>query len=174
MDAHAGSHTRTWFVIGSAIMLIGWTSAAPLRAQVSTRHHEGVGSAESSKLAVARKLRSLMVVESTIGALNHPAPFKPTTPSGEETSRAIERWSRRYMPADTLAEVEARAIANEFSESELRELVAFFSSPLGHRLVEAQPRLSKAVTAETNRIMAPHRQELIDTVRAIAAHGRPR
>ena len=84
--------------------------------------------------------------------------------------RAAGRWAERYLPADSVSEVSARVLAREFSEDELRELLSFYTSPIGKRFVDAQARLRTATNSETSRILLPHRQELQDTLRRVATH----
>jgi hypothetical protein len=61
-------------------------------------------------------------------------------------------------------------VAREFTRNELQGLLAFFESPLGERFIRAQPQLLKEQTAETNRVLAPHRAELRDALRKVATH----
>jgi hypothetical protein len=151
--------------------------AAPLEAQRPATRPSPPDTVSSSRLTLARQLRSLMTVEGAVGTVGKPALIEgrpPSTRPDQEIELARRRWAERYMPADTIAEVEARAIAREFDERELRDLLSFFASPLGRRVVEAQPRLTRAVSAATLQVMQAHRQELIDTVRMISSHARAR
>lgn len=66
----------------------------------------------------------------------------------------------RYAPPDSLIAVSARQYETSFSETELRGLIAFFSSPLGARYLIQQDQLVPAFQAEIARLLAPHQREL--------------
>ena len=70
----------------------------------------------------------------------------------------------------TSSDANARALAHEFSESELRGLIAFYQSPLGRRYLDAKPRIMRALATEGGRVYADHGEEL----RALILKGMPK
>jgi len=47
-----------------------------------------------------------------------------------------------------------------FAEAEIRQLIVFYRTPLGQRLIEKQPELTRGTGLVYRRLMAPHMQEL--------------
>ena len=128
----------------------------------------------SKRLVIARQLNGLMQVQHALGVhgATQPVIAHPRLPFQTETERATLRWSEKYLPADSIAEIQARVLAHEFTEVELRDLLAFYKSPLGQRFSGAQTRLRRATTEAVARILDSHRQELRDSLRSIAIHGK--
>ncbi len=148
---------------------IALTIASGASAQSPTN---GATPQASEHLSLARRLVRLMQIVGTTSIDSHPLPPDPnrrTTAFDRETVRTSARWMGRYLPRDTIVEINARALAHEFSDAELRELLVFYQSPVGRRFADAQVVLLRNVAAETNRILAPHRTELRDSLRKVAA-----
>ena len=63
--------------------------------------------------------------------------------------------------------------AEAFSESEVRELIAFYRTPIGRKLVERTPALTRGIADVMNRIVLEHQTELMEIMQKAMMGGRP-
>jgi len=78
-------------------------------------------------------------------------------PSLGEFRGVMEEWGWSVFTSEAAREAFAALYAEEFSEGDLRELAAFFRTPVGQRLAERQGRLAMR-GAEVGERLATERQ----------------
>ena len=71
---------------------------------------------------------------------------------------------RRYMGWEELRPDFVRLYAETYTEDELRQLAAFYRTPLGRRVMETIPQLSTRSTEITQRRVMEHMPELISRI----------
>jgi hypothetical protein len=83
-------------------------------------------------------------------------------------ARALEpvmrRFFARYFTWDALRDSYADIYAAELSAGDLRDLAAFFRTPVGQRYAAASPRLLQASAALGERMVEAHRAELMQMI----------
>jgi uncharacterized protein len=88
--------------------------------------------------------------------------------------KVMEDFFTEFMPWSKLQPEYVRIYTTQFSEAELRELIAFFQTPAGQRFVEATPAVTADMMETTQRLMAPHMGELQQRMmRAMGGGQRP-
>jgi uncharacterized protein len=89
-------------------------------------------------------------------------------------AKVMEDFFTEFMPWSKLQPEYVRIYTTQFSEAELRELIAFFQTPAGQRFVEATPAVTADMMETTQRLMAPHMGELQQRMmRAMGGGQRP-
>ena len=86
------------------------------------------------------------------------------TSDAQQVFEATQHFVQKYVPTDSVVSVLARQLEHELGDGDLRALLTFYSSPSGKLFVAVQPRLMAAVQAEIARMMAPHQQEMQDSL----------
>jgi len=69
-------------------------------------------------------------------------------------------WAERYMTWESIEDEFAALYVDEFTEEELRELIAFYETPVGRKSVDAMPRLMKQGAMIGARLGPQHSGEL--------------
>jgi uncharacterized protein len=72
----------------------------------------------------------------------------------------VQEFVREKLPWSRLQPEYVRLYAQTFSEPELRELAAFYRTPIGRRVVETTPHLAAGAMEISQRLMMPHMGEL--------------
>ena len=80
----------------------------------------------------------------------------------------MQAWLDKYMTFETMGPRLARVYAEEFTEAELRELIAFYRTPLGRKLAERTPELSRKGAEAGAAVAAEHMDELQRMIEARA------
>ena len=84
------------------------------------------------------------------------APFRPV----------MEEWADKYLSWDVIAPRLAEVYAQTFTEQELRELIAFYRTPLGRKVAAETPELSRRGAVIGAKIAAAHTPELQQMIQA--------
>jgi len=155
----------TWKAGAGAIVMFLVLMAAPTVAiaQRTPDSTNGLWRVTSEKLALAGRLAGLMQVAGANAIESQgimPDTARHATPLDIDTKKVLSDWATKYLPPDSIVAIRSRVLATHFSTQELQGLVAFFTSPLGERFVGAQTTLLHEEAAETEKLLAPHRQEL--------------
>lgn len=73
---------------------------------------------------------------------------------------------KEYMKWENLLPEYVRIYCETFSEAELRELITFYKTPIGQKLVERSPRLMQETAAVSQTLMQKHMPELQRRIQA--------
>lgn len=87
------------------------------------------------------------------------APFRPT----------MQAWAERYITWAELGPRLARVYAEEFTEAELRDLIAFYRTPVGQKVATLTPTLSRRFAEAGEEMAREHVGELQEMIQARAA-----
>ena len=83
--------------------------------------------------------------------------------------------TRRYLRWQDVRGDFVRLYARTYTEAEVRQLVAFYRSPVGQKSIRVQGQLAGETRRITQARLAPHRQELSDAILArLRARSAPR
>ena len=125
-----------------------------------------VAAADSSRLRTARELLEVMqmmrviragnvaMVESQTAANPAMAPFKDV----------LLAWAEKHLTWDVMAPPMSAAYAELLTEPEMRELIAFYRTPAGRKVVEVTPELTQRgakIGADIAQRYMPQLQEMI-------------
>ena len=152
--------TRTIVLL---MALIVWSSG-PAAAQQETRTGHAAAAAE---LIALLNLEQQATAGLKAAFAAQPAPLAAGAGRFAEVMTA---FMEEFLPWEVLEPEYVRIYQDAFTEAELRELVAFYSTPIGRKLVEATPQMAVETMAVTQRLMAPHMPEL--QRRMMASMGR--
>ncbi len=83
----------------------------------------------------------------------------------------LEQFFDRYMSMEHVGPPTAALYAARFSEQELRELIGFYSTPLGQKVVDLTPELTQAGVRIGQEIVRQHSAELM--MMMSQQHGTP-
>ena len=151
------------------ILLISWPAT-------SHGQKESGRSVPAASISIARKLVELMLADAATNVSTSALPADPSVPRPAmeaRTEKVMRDWARRSLPADTVTEMRARALAREFSSAELHQLRVVYESPIGRRFASARVALRADVAKQTSGMVSAHRQELRDSLRAAIRKARP-
>lgn len=153
--------------------------ANPVRAQSSAPASPAAASAPSafseSHLAAARDLLDAMRFEHaalTAGMATFDQQAA-AAPDAAVFRDLVEEWMREIFTGEAAKAAFARAYAETLSETELRELAAFYRTPLGQRLASVQPALTAKGMAVGQQLAGAHQSVLEERImeRAAALEG---
>jgi uncharacterized protein len=144
--ARAGRYL--WLSAGVALVVLGVATPAAGQAPVPV----AVGTVSASKVAIIRRIlertkaidRVLSGIEAAIPAQRASNPQIPRVFWDELLARARGDTVR-------LVDLLARAYDSQFSVAELEQLAAFYDSPVGRHLIQAQPTIL-AQTAQAGQL----------------------
>jgi hypothetical protein len=116
----------------------------------------------SSHEAAALELLSVMKLEEvSISAMTTMIDqMVGQTPELAAVQDVIEGFFKEYMSWNALQPEYARIYVDAFSESEMRELIAFYRTPIGQKVAETNPRLIAEGAAAGEKLIQPHIAEL--------------
>lgn len=80
-------------------------------------------------------------------------------------------FMEEFLPWAVLEPEYVRIYQEVFTEPELHQLIAFYSTPIGRKLVEATPQVATQTVEMTSRVMAPHMPELQRRISALIRGG---
>ena len=99
---------------------------------------------------------------------HHKSTMLQINPSVGRTLDEIERGIRAESPA-RLQEMHnelARGYASQFSEQDLKDLIAFYKTPLGKKLIEQEPKILEQSMGEANSYAEKMSEEILPKFRA--------
>lgn len=132
------------------LMLITAPVAAQQPAPDSAR------TAAAAELVEVLKLEYSQVPDMT-GAMSG---FTGNSPATIEMAKMVTEFYQEFMPWDTVKPRIVRIYADMYTESELRELTAFYRTPIGQKLIDKTPEIGKAMMQMSQELLLPHMTEL--------------
>lgn len=120
-------------------------------------------SRDSTRLALARRLLDVMQHDTQLERLTRP-PTGAMGRVGDEAVRLHREFQLKYLTPDKVRPPVERALAELYTEGELKELIAFHDSPLGRKYIAMQPKIAEAaqgVIGEVYRTHAAEFQEIL-------------
>jgi hypothetical protein len=151
--------------------------AGPARAQGSAPASAAAAPSQfsDSHLAAARDLLDAMhfehaAVTAGMATFDQQAAAAPDAAVFRDL---VEEWMREIFTGEAALAAFARAYAETLSETELRELAAFYRTPLGQRLASVQPTLTAKGMAVGQQLAGAHQSALEERImeRAAALEG---
>ena len=121
------------------VFLVIVAAAAPLRAQDTS------ATPAPGAIAAATRLLELMNVESVMRATTaatFAAQIKQQ-PSMAPVREVMQSWADSTMTLRALGPGLVRIYAQTFTEAELRQLIAFYQTPVGRKLATSSPELTR-------------------------------
>ncbi|GAC1516743.1 MAG: hypothetical protein NVS1B4_13550 [Gemmatimonadaceae bacterium] len=80
--------------------------------------------------------------------------------------RAImHEWTTRHLTWESVGPATVRLYADRFSATELREMLAFYRTPVGRKMIDAQQPIMAEATRIAQAALAPHQAELQEALR---------
>lgn len=150
----------------AAILLLAATSGV-LAQSPSTRVDSSGESRERN--AIAQSLAKFLFAENA-ALMNMVLAPTDTVTEGEQ-ARALRELMvahvARIAPPDSIVANYASGLAREFALGELRDLEAFFRSPLGTHYLAGSRRMALQSMAQVKKLMEEHRGELEAELRAL-------
>jgi hypothetical protein len=77
------------------------------------------------------------------------------------------------IPYDELVNVHAKELSASLTEPELKELVAFYGTPVGKKWMQAQPRVTDSVNGETQRRLQQKMPDVMKKLGGLAKAPEP-
>jgi hypothetical protein len=74
-------------------------------------------------------------------------------------------WMRKYVTMEVMGARLASVYAESFTESELRDLIAFYRTPTGQKLARLQPELTQRGAEVGQQVAQEHQAELEQMIR---------
>ena len=103
------------------------------------------------------------LADEAIGAMDKRGVF--STPQGKQERAVLEAFYKRYYTDSAFAPV-AAVYARLFTAAELQQLIAFYGSAVGKKLMDARPAIAEAQAAATAGLRQAHQAELDSRFRA--------
>ncbi len=127
-----------------------------------TVHAQVEETPEAEHLAVAHELLIAMESEKahTEGIETMVELQIQQNPAIEQLGPAMRRFFRKYAGWDRLKDFFAEIYATEFTESELRDLVTFYSTDLGKKVARLTPGIQKKAAAFGADLVQKHQSDL--------------
>jgi uncharacterized protein len=158
-----------------ALLLVGLaTAAAPLSAQRPAAPPSAATAARvvtPASLRAAEELLRLMSVEEVIrvsvtSAFDSQIEQQPLMAPFRATMQA---WVDKHLTWAELGTKLARVYAEQFTEEELKQLIAFYQTPVGRKVAAAAPTLARRGAEVGAQVADAHKAELEQMIRARAA-----
>ena len=123
-----------------ALLLLSLFAPTRLRAQNATAVAPSAGA-----MAAAAQLLALMNLESVMRASTSAmlAAQVKQQPAMAPFRDVMQAWADSIMTLKAMAPALNRVYAETFSEGELRQLIAFYQTPIGRKLAAVTPALSR-------------------------------
>jgi uncharacterized protein len=161
---HPSSSMRATLHIAYVLLPLLAAMAAP----ASSQTYDSL----SHTRAAAEIVDMLRIEEQTLFALRAAlSGASAENPEGARVAEAMVTFLYDVVPWDTARAEYIRIYREQFTESELRELVRFFSTPVGRTMVARTPQIVAATSAVMQRLMAPHLPELQRRINAALGGG---
>jgi len=155
---------RQGLVILGSILALSWAQPEPLAARqtaVSPSHEQA-----------ALELLEVMDLQAQY-RINLDLMLDQPNMAGTPMAQALREFHDRYMSWEVVRPALVQIYAEAFSESEVRELIAFYRTPIGRKLVERTPALTRGIADVMNRIVLEHQTELMEIMQKAMMGGRP-
>ena len=133
----------------------------------------GIATAQSrSQVELARQI-ALVVANDPADIMR--TSFDAMTPSPAATAmrEAVTAFYAKYLPRDTVVSITAHAYLKAFDERELREILAWISTPLGKRFIAGQPQIARDAQSQLAALLAPHQDELRQVIQGALVNRPP-
>jgi uncharacterized protein len=144
---------------GAVLLLV--TLHLPATAQVA-------GISEDHRAAVVELLevmRTEQTMQASVGTMMNL--MLQQAPQLAEVRSALEAFFAKYFTWDELQEPLVALYATTFAEAEVRDLVAFYRTPTGMKLVEAMPLLTQKSAEIGQQQIQRHLPELQEMLRGL-------
>jgi hypothetical protein len=162
----------------STVLIAALLSLAPV-ANSATLRAQSTGAAPApsirppseAQIVAARELLRIMDVErTTMGGIDVMlnAQFG-ANPALTPYLEVVKAWARKYMAWQVIGERIALIYADAFTEAELRELITFYQTPTGRKVVQATPELMRRASEVGAEVAAASRGELQSMMEARSA-----
>jgi hypothetical protein len=69
-------------------------------------------------------------------------------------------FMNKYLPADGFREISVKMYAEMFTEAELTQLIDFYNSPIGKKVISKLPELMQNLMLMDHQILVKHGDEL--------------
>ena len=128
-----------------------------------TSAHAQQAAPSPSHLAAAEELLVVMHYDSTTTATRDAllsGGMAAGMPGVEQMQKVMRDFMDKYLPWNELKAEVTQAYAAEFSEAELRELIAFYRTPVGQKWALGMPKLGARVMMITQQRLQAHMPEL--------------
>ncbi len=151
-------------VLAAALMLL---LAAPAAAQAPDSSAKSVSAPAPATVAAANELLGIMEVEQLMQAsaasmLEMQIRAQPVLAPFRDV---MMEWTRKYVSMDVMGARLASVYAESFTESELRDLIAFYRTPTGQKLARLQPELTRRGAEIGQQVAQEHQGELEQMIR---------
>ncbi|HET7583865.1 MAG TPA: DUF2059 domain-containing protein [Gemmatimonadaceae bacterium] len=123
----------------------------------------GAAPADSVRMALATQLLDSMHYEAVLHrsvSVMLDAQLQ-ANPLLQDYRDVLERFFEKYMSMEHIGPPTAALYAQRFTAPELRELIAFYSTPVGRKLIEMTPDLMQEGTRLGQQIVQEHTPELM-------------
>jgi hypothetical protein len=128
--------------------------AAPLQAQT--------GTASPGHIKATEELLHLLGADSI--ARNAAPFFAGLKEQSPDVAKAFEGFYAKYLRWDELKPEFVAMYTSMFTEAEVRQLIAFYQSPVGTKMVSVTPQISTRTMEIVQRRMMPHMPELMEII----------
>lgn len=161
---------RLYFSIGLVLMSApGTAQSQPARSAPPV-----MASVPAARLALARLVAVAAGMGTSMDSIRRAIPLPANaTAASQQRNDVVIAWTAKYLPPDTVLAISARSLANQFTDEDLRGLLAFYKSPLGKKYAGAKPAIARQTSDETGRIMSLHNDELRAALEKASATFRP-
>jgi hypothetical protein len=144
----------------SSVLLLSWTNAkAQSSSQDFTSSH--LQAAESFLMAAGVNTKFPAVIESIVNAFSKQIPENNRTAFGD----IMRKFMNKYYTWDNLKLSLDKIYASEFTESELKELSDFYSSPIGRKYTGKSVELLQKNVQIGQQIVTDHQSEFEQMIR---------
>ena len=119
----------------------------------------------SSREAAARELLAVLGIEQSMSEIATDAidlllQDPETAPYRKPLRAILVEWSARHMSWETIAPSFEKLYMETFTETEMRQMIAFYKTPVGQKAIRKLPDLSQQGIDLANSILQPHVSEL--------------
>jgi len=130
-------------------------NARPVRAQ-------NAPAPDPARVAAAHALLDAMHLDSAayVKQLNLGNRMMKDVPNAEAMRGVMKEFQEKYMPYRSYRDASARAYANAYTVAELRDLTAFYRTPLGQKTARLTPEIMAEMATYMQGEMMKHMPEL--------------
>jgi hypothetical protein len=86
-------------------------------------------------------------------------------PELEDYQQVVRQWSRQYLSWDDIRDGMAKVYRDNFTVTEIEQMISFYSSATGRKAVLLMPILFREGSAVGTQLALAHKPELIDMLR---------
>jgi len=147
--------------IGGVALLIALGIGYPVASSAQTPASPATARTllETMQASAMMQLMATSMIDAQIQQAPAMAPYR----------QVMLNWMAKYLsPEATLPEI-AKLYAAAFTEAELQELIKFYRTPTGQKLLSKQAELTQQAMQVTQQLAASHKDELMQMIQARAA-----